>query len=45
VVAKALQDMVSDDGSEKSQRIFEAIMSIKKLDIAALRRAYKGLED
>ena len=42
IVPTALIDMVSDPTSEKSQRAMAAMLKMKKIDIAALERAYKG---
>ena len=42
VVPTNLIEMLVDEKSEKSQRAFEAMLHMKKLDIAALKRAYKG---
>jgi predicted 3-demethylubiquinone-9 3-methyltransferase (glyoxalase superfamily) len=42
VVPTFLTDLVADEKSEKSQRTFEAMLQMKKLDIAALERAYEG---
>jgi predicted 3-demethylubiquinone-9 3-methyltransferase (glyoxalase superfamily) len=45
VVPKALGEMISGLDREKSQRAFLAMMGMKKMDIAALKRAYDGVED
>ena len=44
VVPTVLPAMVGDPNSEKSQRAMAAMMEMKKLDIAALERAYNGEE-
>jgi predicted 3-demethylubiquinone-9 3-methyltransferase (glyoxalase superfamily) len=42
VAPKAIGELVGDPDSEKSQRAFVAMMQMKKLDIAALKKAYNG---
>jgi predicted 3-demethylubiquinone-9 3-methyltransferase (glyoxalase superfamily) len=42
IVPKILPALISDPNSAKSQRAFAAMMQMKKLDIAALQRAYEG---
>lgn len=42
VVPKVLIEMLGDGGSERSQRVMAAMMAMRKLDIAQLRRAYEG---
>jgi predicted 3-demethylubiquinone-9 3-methyltransferase (glyoxalase superfamily) len=42
VVPTKLQKMLTDEKSEKSQRAFAAMLEMKKLDIAALEKAYRG---
>lgn len=42
VVPTLLAEMVEDPGSEKGQRAFQAMLGMKKLDIAELKRAYDG---
>jgi len=42
VVPTNLTALVTDEKSEKSQRAFEAMLRMKKLDIAELKRAYAG---
>ena len=37
-----LIDMVTDPDPEKARRTNEAMFTMKKLDLAALRRAYAG---
>ena len=42
VVPSVLPELLSDHNSEKSQRAFAAMMQMKKLDIAELKRVYAG---
>jgi len=42
VVPAGLDEMFSDPESEAYQRVFTAMLKMKKLDIAALERAYAG---
>jgi len=42
IVPTVLIDMVGDPTSEKSQRAMTAMLQMKKIDIAALERAYAG---
>ncbi|MBQ0986266.1 VOC family protein [Streptomyces sp. F63] len=42
VVPTVLLDMVSDPDPEKAKRATEAMLGMKKLDVAGLRRAYEG---
>ncbi|HWM90960.1 MAG TPA: VOC family protein [Thermoanaerobaculia bacterium] len=42
VIPIIMNELVSDPDSEKSQRAFEAMLRMKKLDIAELKRAYAG---
>jgi predicted 3-demethylubiquinone-9 3-methyltransferase (glyoxalase superfamily) len=42
IVPTALQQMLADAGSEKSQRAMQALLQMKKLDIAKLQLAYAG---
>jgi predicted 3-demethylubiquinone-9 3-methyltransferase (glyoxalase superfamily) len=42
VVPSVLPDMLTDSDSEKSQRAFQAMMQMKKLDIDELKRAFVG---
>jgi predicted 3-demethylubiquinone-9 3-methyltransferase (glyoxalase superfamily) len=42
VVPRVLLDMVGDPDSAKSQRAMKAMLQMKKLDIAELKRAYAG---
>ena len=42
VVPEVVIEMLSNPGSPNSQRAFGALMDMKKLDIAALQKAYDG---
>jgi len=42
VVPKVLPELVSDLDTAKSQRAFQAMLQMKKLDIEALQRAFDG---
>jgi predicted 3-demethylubiquinone-9 3-methyltransferase (glyoxalase superfamily) len=42
VIPTALVDMISDLDPEKAKRVTEAMFTMTKLDIAALRKAYAG---
>jgi predicted 3-demethylubiquinone-9 3-methyltransferase (glyoxalase superfamily) len=42
IVPTIMPELVGDPNSEKSQRAMKAMMEMKKLDIAALKRAYEG---
>jgi predicted 3-demethylubiquinone-9 3-methyltransferase (glyoxalase superfamily) len=42
VVPKGALELLSEPKSKKSQRAFAAMMQMKKLDLAALKRAYEG---
>ena len=42
VVPSALGQYLSDPDRERSGRVFAALMKMKKLDIAGLKRAYEG---
>jgi predicted 3-demethylubiquinone-9 3-methyltransferase (glyoxalase superfamily) len=41
IVPTALQEMLQDSDGEKTNRVLEVLLTTKKLDIAALRRAYE----
>ena len=43
IIPSAIDKMVGDPGSEKAQRAYEAMLHMKKIDIASLKRAYNGL--
>src|SRR5262249_1946125 len=42
VVPSALFDMLCDGDAVRSDRVMKALLQMKKLDLAALRRAYEG---
>jgi predicted 3-demethylubiquinone-9 3-methyltransferase (glyoxalase superfamily) len=42
VVPRILVEMLTDTDLEKSQRAMQAMLQMKKIDIAALKRAYAG---
>ena len=42
VVPMAMEKMLTDKDERKTRRVIRAIMRMKKLDLAKLRRAYKG---
>lgn len=42
VVPTILNGMIDDPHSERSERVMEAVLSMKKLDIEELKRAYEG---
>lgn len=42
VVPKGMAEMLSDPDTAKSQRTFQAMLQMKKLDIAGLQRAFAG---
>ena len=42
VVPTALIEMISDPDASRSRRVMEAMMQMKRLDIATLERAYAG---
>jgi predicted 3-demethylubiquinone-9 3-methyltransferase (glyoxalase superfamily) len=44
VAPAGMAEMLNDPDKEKSNRAFEAMLSMKKLDIAALQRAFEGQE-
>ena len=43
VVPAMINELLLDEKSDKSQRAFAAMMNMKKIDIAALQRAYEGV--
>jgi predicted 3-demethylubiquinone-9 3-methyltransferase (glyoxalase superfamily) len=42
IVPSAVPEMLQDGISDKGQRVMKAILQMRKLDIAALQRAYAG---
>lgn len=42
MVPAVLPELLSDHGDPRAQRVMAALLSMKKLDIAALERAYAG---
>jgi len=42
VTPKILMDMIADSDTVKSQRAFEAMLYMRKLDIGAIERAFDG---
>jgi predicted 3-demethylubiquinone-9 3-methyltransferase (glyoxalase superfamily) len=42
IVPTVLSDMIQDENAERAQRAMAAMLQMKKLDIAALKKAYDG---
>jgi predicted 3-demethylubiquinone-9 3-methyltransferase (glyoxalase superfamily) len=42
IVPAILPELISDPDTKKSQRVFEAVLQMKKLDIDKLKQAFKG---
>lgn len=42
VVPRGMDEMLKDPDTSKSERAFQAMLQMKKFDIAALRRAFEG---
>lgn len=42
IVPTALMDLLSDPDPEKSSRVMQAMLTMGRIDIAALQRAYDG---
>lgn len=42
VVPKILNEMLKDKDANKSQRVMKAMLEMRKIDIATLKRAYEG---
>jgi predicted 3-demethylubiquinone-9 3-methyltransferase (glyoxalase superfamily) len=43
IIPTVMNDMISDSDPDKSQRAMQAMLQMKKIDIAALERAYRGV--
>jgi predicted 3-demethylubiquinone-9 3-methyltransferase (glyoxalase superfamily) len=42
VIPEPMLELIGDPSSPRSQRAFKAMMQMKKLDLAAVKRAYEG---
>jgi predicted 3-demethylubiquinone-9 3-methyltransferase (glyoxalase superfamily) len=42
IIPRALMEMIQDKDPVKSQRVFKALLEMKKIDVAGLQRAYRG---
>jgi predicted 3-demethylubiquinone-9 3-methyltransferase (glyoxalase superfamily) len=42
IVPRILIEMLNDKDAQKAQRVMQAMLQMKKIDIATLRRAYEG---
>ena len=42
IVPASLGEMIADPDKAKAERVFSAMMGMKKLDVAALKKAYAG---
>jgi predicted 3-demethylubiquinone-9 3-methyltransferase (glyoxalase superfamily) len=42
IIPKALMELMQDKDPVKSQRVFKAMLQMKKIDIEGLKRAYRG---
>ncbi|HYU64666.1 MAG TPA: VOC family protein [Candidatus Paceibacterota bacterium] len=42
VIPKALPELLNDPDKEKADRVMQAMLKMKKIDIAGLRKAYKS---
>jgi predicted 3-demethylubiquinone-9 3-methyltransferase (glyoxalase superfamily) len=42
IVPRVLIEMLNDKDAQKAQRVMEAMLQMKKIDIATLKRAYDG---
>ena len=43
IIPTAMNEMISDPDPGKSQRAMRAMLQMKKIDIAAIERAYRGV--
>ena len=42
IIPRALMELMQDKDPAKSQRVFQAMLQMTKIDVEALRRAYRG---
>jgi predicted 3-demethylubiquinone-9 3-methyltransferase (glyoxalase superfamily) len=42
IIPQVLMDMIQDKDAEKANRVMSAMLTMKKIEIAPLRRAYEG---
>ncbi len=42
IVPRIMDDMIGEEPTENSERMMRAMLQMKKLDIAALQKAYEG---
>lgn len=42
IIPKALMELMQDKDPAKSQRVFQAMLKMTKIDVEALKRAYRG---
>jgi predicted 3-demethylubiquinone-9 3-methyltransferase (glyoxalase superfamily) len=42
IIPRALGEMLADKDRQKSQRVMKAMMGMRKIDVAGLKRAYDG---
>ncbi len=42
IIPKALMEMLSDEDPEKAERVTQAMLQMKKIDVEGLRKAYAG---
>ncbi len=45
IVPAILAPMIADEDPERAQRVMKAMLQMKKLDIATLKRAYEQVVD